>query len=90
MGVRMMCQSCWAELRWGGQARVVVETVSAARCGVAWVEAEAGGLLGRAVPVVLADSADLVREIRLLEPDLATGRRARGPATRPLRRLGAE
>lgn len=68
---------------------MAVDTASAARCGVAWVEAEAGGLLGRAVPVVLADGADLVREIRSLEPDHATGRRARGPATRPLRRPGA-
>lgn len=55
---------------------MVVNTAGAGRVGVAWVEAEAGGLLGRASPVVLADSPDVVREVRALEADLAAGRRA--------------
>ncbi|KAK9832813.1 hypothetical protein WJX81_003940 [Elliptochloris bilobata] len=57
-----------------GQAHVMVDTAGAGRAGVAWVEAEAGGLLGWPAPVVLADSPDIVREIRSLEADVAAGR----------------
>jgi hypothetical protein len=56
--------------------RLAVGTAGAGRCGVAWVETEAGGLLGPPRPVVLADSAALVREVRSLEVDAAAGRRA--------------
>ena len=58
------------------QGRVEVDTAGAGRVGVAWVEAEVGGLLGRAAPVVLADSPDVVHEVRALEADFAAGRAA--------------
>jgi hypothetical protein len=65
--------------------RLTVGMAGAGRCGVAWVEAEAGGLLGPPRPVVLADSAALVREVRSLEADAADGRRAAQSAAQGLR-----
>ncbi|CAL8463580.1 g3114 [Coccomyxa elongata] len=54
---------------------VRVELGAAGGPGLAWLEAECDGFMSAPLPVVLSPNPDIVEEIRVLEPDVAAGRR---------------
>lgn len=58
---------------------VRVELGAAGGPGLAWLEAECDGFMSAPLPVVLSPDPDIVKEIRVLEPDVAAGRCAHMP-----------
>ena len=56
-----------------------VELGAAGGPGLAWLEAECDGFMSAPLPVVLSPDPDIVKEIRVLEPDVAAGRCAHMP-----------